>query len=165
MKTTTNKNLTNVSIELLNIQLEKLQLKNNELLTLNSLVTIYLDECYQYIETNRNEKKYNTLVNEFKAKLLESISDTDKLTNITFAVFSRVMKKTNLKLLVKLRLLDFTIIKKYSLLNKTYTSKLNFELKKEELEESINSLYKEMMNHKNKIAFDKKAIKEGYKKI
>ena len=165
MKNTTNTNLQNKSTELLNIQLEKLQLKNTEILTLNSLVTIYLDECYKYIESNRNEKKYNSLVNEFKSKLLDSINDTDKLTNITFTVFNRVMKKTNLKLLVKLRLLDFTTIKKYSLLNKNYTTKLNFDLSKDDLIENINELYKEMMDNKNEISFNKKATTKGYKKI
>jgi len=113
------KNLTKEAANLLDIRIQKQELNKQDNIIVNSLITVYFDNLNTFIKSEDNkDKKYNTLLSTFKSDLLSNIKDSDKLTNVTFSVFNKVLKNIKPDFIAIFRLLNFEDINKYSKLSK-----------------------------------------------
>lgn len=172
MKTTTQKEITfskeiittgkDYIISLNNYNLAKKDLNSK----LETIITVYLDNCLKYVKeskdtlTNGLPLNYNAKVSKFKLELIKAINqDIDNNISIpaktAFDVFSKVMKKANEKLLIKLRLMDYSTIKKFSELEPKYLKYdaltnigLNYDEDYKKIVEYIKASYKEQQQVK-----------------
>lgn len=173
MKTTTQKQEMIFSKEIITtgrdyiISLNNYNLAKKDLNSkLETIITVYLDNCLKYVKENKDTLtnglplNYNAKVSKFKLELIKALNqDVDNNISIpaktAFDVFNKVMKKANEKLLTKLRLMDYSTIKKFSELEPKYLKYdaltnigLNYDDDYKKIVEYIKASYKEQQQVK-----------------
>jgi hypothetical protein len=164
-------NTLKLATEYANILVSKKDIKAKETIILNSLVTVYLDNCLSYINNNI-DKKLSTNLRDYKTLLIETIEkdiDLDKekynLSYKAFTVFNKAIKNTSNKVIIILRLCDYDTVNKLSKLSNSNQKKIISidGITKEKLDINVSELLKKQTKETNLNKAKKTLLANGYK--